>query len=114
MRIAGGGFQAYGHAPSVYHESALFGAPHLPFRPPELASARYQSNNPHAFNYTATTRMSDPTFMAADDEFAQMQKLSNEYEPETTASMRPTRPGRALTFAGPARRRAPEHHCHRE
>lgn len=88
-----GGFQAYGHAPGHYHESALaFGAPHLPFRPPELASARYQ--HPHAdhFHYTQTASMSDAPFLTPEDEFAQLQKLSNEYEPEVTVSSAPTPP----------------------
>lgn len=86
--MPGVGYQAYGHAPGHYHESAVaFGAPQLPFRPPELASARYQ-RHPHAdpFNYTSSARMSDPAFLTPEEEFAQLQKLSNDYEPEVTVS----------------------------
>ncbi|KAL5431918.1 hypothetical protein PMIN07_012536 [Paraphaeosphaeria minitans] len=83
-----GGFQAYRHAPARYHESALaFAAPHLPFRPPELASVRYQ--HPHAghFHYNQTSSMTDAPFLTPEDEFAQLQKLSNEYEPEVTGPL---------------------------
>lgn len=88
-----GGFQAYGQAPGHYHESALaFGAPHLPLRPPELASARYQHPPAGHFNYTQTPSMTDAPFLTPEDEFAQLQKLSNEYEPEATVRRAPTAP----------------------
>lgn len=94
--MPGVGYQAYGHAPGHYHESAVaFGAPQLPFRPPELASARYQ-RHPHAdpFNYTSSARMSDPAFLTPEEEFAHLQKLSNDYEPEVTVSRPAVQPAR--------------------
>jgi ubiquitin thioesterase protein OTUB1 len=94
--MPGVGYQAYGHAPRHYHESAVaFGA--LPFRPPELASTRYQQH-PHAdpFNYTSQARMSDPAFLTPEEEFAQLQKLSNEYEPEATVSCAAKPPARGV------------------
>ena len=108
-----GSFQAFG-APGHYHESSLaFGAPHL-FRP-ELASARYQ--NPHAghFHYTSNPSMADQAFLTPEEEFAQLQKLSNEYEPEVTVSRYPTAPvGHALTIAGSACWRPTEQQRHHE
>ena len=87
MVMSGAGYQAYGHAPGPYESAAVFGAQQLPFRPPELASTRYQQH-PHAdpFNYTSSARMSDPAFLTPEEEYAQLQKLSNEYEPEATVS----------------------------
>jgi hypothetical protein len=57
--------------------------------------------------------MADPAYMPSDDEYAHLQKLSSEYEPEATVSLawplflwtRADRPG-------PACWRAPEQRCH--
>ena len=90
-----GGFHTYHHhAPAHYHESGLaFGAPHLPFRLPELASSAARYNHPPAghFHYNQTASMSD-AFLSAEDEYAHLQKLSSEYEPEVTVRSPPSAP----------------------
>jgi hypothetical protein len=44
---------------------------------------------------THVSSMSDPAYMASDEELAQLQKLSNEYEPEVTVSLLSQQPLRA-------------------
>ncbi|KAJ4286110.1 hypothetical protein N0V90_013459 [Kalmusia sp. IMI 367209] len=85
-----GGYHGYGHGPydALGHSGLSFAAP-LPLRPPELVSAAgYNNHHPGQLHYrNATARMSDPAFLTPEDEFAQLQKLSSEYEPEVTGPL---------------------------
>ncbi|KAF2192580.1 cysteine proteinase [Zopfia rhizophila CBS 207.26] len=59
----------------------------LPIRPPELPGGYNQQHTGH-HGRTSTVRMSGPAaYMASDEELAQFQKLSNEYEPEVTGPL---------------------------
>ena len=63
----------------------------LPLRPPEL-SADYST--PHITSRTSTIRMSGPAYIPEED-LAHLQKLSNEYEPELTVSLRDVAPAKS-------------------
>jgi ubiquitin thioesterase protein OTUB1 len=61
--------------------------PPLSMRPPELASGYNTGLHLHTGHHHGRINMSGPQYMASDDELAQLQKLSNEYEPEATVSL---------------------------
>jgi ubiquitin thioesterase protein OTUB1 len=61
----------------------------LPLRPPELApgyNTGLHLHTGHHHGRNSNVNMSAPAYMASDDELAQLQKLSNEYQPEATVS----------------------------
>ena len=68
----------------------------LPIRPPELPAGYSQQHTGH-HSRASTVRMSGPAYMPSDEELAQLQKLSSEYEPEITVS---PRAGVAMLRAG--------------
>lgn len=96
-------FHAYGQHPHAHSHYA--GAVHhsgpaqltyrqpqpLPMPPSELASGYNTGLHLHTGHHqhgrsTAIVNMSAAAYLASDDELAQLQKLSNEYEPEATVS----------------------------
>jgi ubiquitin thioesterase protein OTUB1 len=66
----------------------------LPMRAPELAAGYHQHQHQHTqqqhtghyLGRASNLRMSGPAYMPSDEELAQLQKLSNEYDPEPTVS----------------------------
>jgi hypothetical protein len=79
------------HAQSAYgnavHSGLTFGRP-LPIRAPVLPPAfNHQHTGQLQHGRTSTFSMADPAqYMPSDDEYAHLQKLSSEYEPEATVS----------------------------
>jgi hypothetical protein len=107
------------HAQSAYenaiHSGLAFGRP-LPIRAPVLAPAfnlnhqhtgQHQHQHPHGRN--PNFAMADQQYMPSDDDYAHLQKLSSEFEPEVAVSALPILPARLLAcllarFACRARR----------
>jgi ubiquitin thioesterase protein OTUB1 len=76
---------AHAHPGPMYRPHPV---PSLSMRAPEHPAAGYNHQHTGHHGRTSTVPMSDPAYLAADDELAQLQKLSSEYEPETTVSAR--------------------------
>jgi ubiquitin thioesterase protein OTUB1 len=90
------------HAQSAYenaiHSGLAFGRP-LPIRAPVLAPAfnlnhqhtgQHQHQHPHGRN--PNFAMADQQYMPSDDDYAHLQKLSSEFEPEVAVSALPILP----------------------
>ncbi|KAF2467200.1 cysteine proteinase [Lindgomyces ingoldianus] len=58
----------------------------LPIRAPELSAGYNQQHTGH-HGRISTVRMSGPAYMASDEELANLQKLSSEYQPEVTGPL---------------------------
>ncbi|KAF2741414.1 cysteine proteinase [Polyplosphaeria fusca] len=56
-------------------------------RPPELPAGYSQQHTGHHARTATQVRMSGPAYMASDEELAQLQKLSQDYQPETTGPL---------------------------
>lgn len=78
-------FHHYAQAPfdSVVHSGPMYRQ--LPMRPPELPAGYSQQHTGH-HGRTSTLRMSGPGYVLPEEELAQLQKLSSDYEPEATVS----------------------------
>ena len=74
-------------APGPMYQSPL-PAPRLPMHAPDNPAAGYHQQHTGHHGRTSTVPMSDPAYMASDDELAQLEKLSRGYEPEATVSLR--------------------------
>ena len=71
--------------------SASYRPVQLPLRPPELPAGY---NTSHITSRTSTIRMSGSAYIPEED-LAHLQKLSNEYEPEATVSLRDVAPAKS-------------------
>lgn len=121
------------HAPNHYdgliHPGLAFARPPLPMCVPVLPPAgfnhqhtgqhQHQHQHPHPHGRTSTFNMNESAYTPSDEEFAHLQKLSNEYQPDAIVSAcvdddgdRVVGKDTLLTITGPACWRAPEQRGH--
>jgi hypothetical protein len=80
------GVPAASHYDGLGHPGLAFARP-LPQRAPVFNHQHPPHPQPHPHGRLAHLSMADHGFMTADDEFAHLQKLSSEYEPEATVRL---------------------------